>query len=345
MTRSQRRFGLILAALAASAGIYGLWWNGAAESAKAELERWIEARRSAGFEITHDGISKTGFPLRIELAVANAKVAKGGRNPFSWQGPPRLAAEIKSLTPVRLILRAQGQHVLEQDGRRVTATFGVANFGMTEGVFGPEALHADIRNAVAEGIWPSPVRLGRLNLDVSRRFDVALEDLQTPSATLSLGLEQLALPPEAKPLLGPELARLSARISLRGPVPEALRAEPLRAWSAAGGVLDLESMHAEWGALTLDGDGTLALDRQLLPIAPFGLKAKGVFETVDALEAQGIVAPENAMVVKLALAVLAKEPPDPDTGLMRLPLTLQGRDLFIGPARLVRLRQPPWAEE
>lgn len=345
MTRNQRRFGFILAALAVSAGLYGIWWNGAANAAKTELERWIDARRAAGFEVTHDGISKSGFPMRIDLTIANAKVSKGGEHPFSWQSPSAMTVRIKSLAPLHLILDARGQHVLERDGRRIAASFGKAGFGLTEGASGPEALQAELEDAVVEGIWPAPARLGRLTLNLARRFDVAADDLQTPTAFLSAAFERLSLPPEAKPPLGPDMARLSARVSLRGPVPESLKALPLRSWSDAGGVLDLESLHVEWGALTLDGDGTLALDRRLLPIAPFGLKAKGVFEAVDALEVQGLVAPENAMVVKLALAVLAKEPPDPETGLMRLPLTVQGRDLFIGPARLAKLPLPSWVEE
>lgn len=345
MTRNQRRFGFIFAALAVSAGIYGLWWNGAANAAKAELERWIDARRAAGFEITHDGISKSGFPMRIDLVIANARVARGGRKPFSWQGPPEIQAAVTSLAPFRLALKAQGQHVLEQDGKHITARFGKAQFGLTEGAFGPEALHAEIQDAVAEGLWPAPVMLGRLDLDLTRRFDLAPDDLQTPTATLSLGLEQLTLPPEANPFLSPAVTRLSASLSLKGPFPDALKAEPLRAWSEAGGILDVENFHLEWAPLTLDGDGALALDGYLMPIAPFGLKAKGVFETVDALESRNIVPPENALLIKMALAVLAKEPPDPDSGLMRLPLTLQGLDLFLGAARIYRLPTPPWVEE
>lgn len=345
MTRNQRRLGLILAALAVSAGIYGMWWNGAANAARAELERWIDARRAAGFEITHDGISKSGFPMRIELVVANARATKGGRKPFSWQGPPEIQVEIRSLAPLQLILNAGGRHQLEQDGKSIAASFGKAQFSLTEGAFGPEALHAEIQDAVAEGLWPTPVRLGRLDFDLARRFGMAPDDLQTPSASLTLGLEQLTLPPEANPFLNSAVTRLSARLSLKGPIPDALKAEPLRAWSEAGGILDVENIHLDWAPLVLDGDGALALDGYLLPIAPFGLKAKGVFEAVDALEGQGLVPPENALLVKMALAVLAKEPPDPATGLMRLPLTLQGRDLFLGAARIHRLPMPPWVEE
>lgn len=345
MTRPQRTIGLIAAALLVSAGLYGLWWAQTAEAAKTELERWIDARRAGGFEITHGGIEKAGFPLRIELAVLSPKVTRAGNHPFSWQGPERLIARISPLAPNRLSLSAAGAHLIEAGGQRIALSSAKAEAAIDMPPEGLSGLHLTLEQASAEAGAGQGIALSRLSLDATRRLDLSPDDLQTPSAALALSLDQLTLPAGMKAFLGDGVPVLRLNLLLRGPVPENLQAESLREWSEAGGVLDLDRLHLEWGPLILDGDGTLALDRDLMPIAPFGFKAKGAFEAVDALAERGLIEPANAMVGKLALAVLAKEPPDPETGLMRLPLTLQGRDLFLGAARLARLPTPPWVEE
>jgi len=342
VTHPQRTFSLILAALLISAGLYGLWWAQTAEAAKTLLEGWIEARRSGGFEITHDGIETAGFPLRIELVVSSPKMVRAGEHPFSWQGPERMIARIGPLAPDRLILSAAGAHLIETGGQRIAFSSAKAEAAIDMSAGGLSGLHLMLEAASIEAGAGQTIALSRLSLDATRRFDLASDDLQTPSAALALSLDQLTLPAGMKASLGDSVPALRLNLLLRGPVPESLRAEPLKAWSEAGGVLDLERLHLEWGPLVLDGDGTLALDRGLMPIAPFGFKTKGAFEAIDALAERGLIEPANAMVGKLALSVLAKEPPDPDTGLMRLPLTLQGRDLFLGAARLARLPAPSW---
>ncbi|CAA6605387.1 exported hypothetical protein [Rhodospirillaceae bacterium LM-1] len=345
MRRPYRRLGLILAALAISAGLYGLWWNQAAEAAKAELERWIEARRGADFNITHEGVSASGFPMRIDLLVAKPYVSQEGKRPFAWRGPDLVTARISSLTPGLLNIEAHGAHRLDYRGKQANLVFEKAEASLTFSASGFEALHLALERATASGFFSQPLSLGRLVLDGAYQRDVPPDDLTAPTASLALALEALSLPPEAKGLSSEMVKAAHINLSLRGPVPNSLKAEPLAAWNDAGGILNIDALHAEWGPLVLDGDGTFALDRQLMPIAPFGLKAKGVFETVDALAERGWIEEADALPVKLALAVLAKEPPDPDSGMMRLPLTLQGRDLFIGPARLARLPNPPWVDE
>lgn len=345
MTRPQRQLGFIAAALLASLGIYGLWWTNAAGAAKAELERWIEDKRASGFDIGYDAIETAGFPLRIDLKVTNPRLARTGALPFAWQGPPTLIAHINPLAPNRLELNAQGRHSFERDSKQIVLTFDAADMAIDASGQQLQGLHLDIRNAQAEGLSQAPITLASLSLDFQRRFDLPPVDLQNPSASLAFSFDRLALPAELKPPLSPEIAKLSARLHLRGPAPDSSKAEALAGWSDAGGVLDLESLYLDWPPLVLEGDGTLALDRQLMPIAPFGLKARGVFEAVDALADRGLIEASDALPAKLALAVLAKQPPDPATGLMRLPLTLQGRDLFIGSARLARLPNPPWVEE
>jgi hypothetical protein len=345
MTRPGRAAGLVLAALLISAGLYGLWWERAANASRAQLERWIEARRQAGFEISHQGITTAGFPLKLELAVANPRLDWAGAHPFSWQGPEKLMAHITAQAPGLLRMQAEGAHVIEAGGKKISLTLAKADGSLDMAMQGFAALHLALEGVEVNGAYAQPLRLPRLTLDAARRFDVAADDLQTPSASLTLFAEQISLPPDLKVSLGESIAQLNMTLALFGPVPENLKADSLKAWSEAGGILDLKSLHLEWGPLLLDGDGTLALDRALMPIAPFGLKVRGAAETLDALAERGLIEPANYMVVKLALAVLAKEPPDSETGSMRLPLTLQGQDLFVGPARLARLPAPPWVEE
>lgn len=341
MTHGQRRLGFILAALLVSAGIYGLWWDKAATAARQELERWIEERRAGGIDISYDGIETAGFPFAIELVVLHPQAQADWR----WQGPERITARISPLAPSHVTIRAPGRHALQVNGRSFELDLARADVGVEASASGIGAVSLDLGKAVVTGVWDQPLGIETLTLAATRRADVPADDLSTPSQTLNLAADNILLPDGMHPPLGGHVARLVLKLALKGPPPASLSREQLDRWSQSGGVLETEYVYLDYPPLRVEGDGTLALDRDLLPLAPFGLKAVGAMEAVDGLAASGWIAPDAALPVKLALAVLAKTPPDPQTGAMALPLTLQGRGIYLGAAKIANLPPLPWDKD
>jgi hypothetical protein len=339
-----RTFWLALAALIALAGGYGVWWLKAADQARDTLIAWIEGRRAQGWTIQHGAIAATGFPGTLRLAVESPALARPSETrPWSWRGPERVMVEIHPLAPHRLKAIFPGRHVLDLGPK---GAFDLSlQAGSLEVTLAGERLdggHLALAGVELSGLAGATgkLALARLDLDVQDRHPARPEDLKQPSWTAGLELEGLDLPQGITPPLGPRVAKARVGLALYGVPPANSGREALRAWSEAGGTLEAERLELIWEPLDLVGDGTVALDRDLAPLGSFFLIVRGAFDTVDALVKRGLVKPGDSMLVKLALAVLAKNPPEGESGSLRLPLSVQNNQLMVGPARLLRL--PDW---
>jgi hypothetical protein len=143
--------------------------------------------------------------------------------------------------------------------------------------------------------------------------------------------------------LGTRIAAIAAQLSVIGEIEGGSGArEILNKWTDAGGLIEVESLDLSWSPLRLRLNGSLALDRDLQPLAAFTANAEGYAETVDALTERGLVNPSDVMPVKLVLAALAKRPSDGGAPIITIPLTIQDRVLGIGPTRLVKLPEIIW---
>lgn len=340
MTRLQRQLGFIAAALLVSAGIYGMRWQKAADEAKTQFEGFIERQRGDGLQIAHDGIESRGFPFSVELAVANLKV--NSRDSFVWQAPEKLIVAVSPLAPLHLTVKAPGSHVIEAYGQRYAVTLGEADVTLDAGEAGLSGLHVGLATAEVDGGWKAPVAIAGVTLDFTRADNLAKDDLTTPSMALSLGLREARLPPALNLPLGEMVSGLGLRLSLKGPAPNALARQEIAAWAEAGGILEVEALHIDYPPLLIEGDGALALDRNLLPIAPFGLKTKGAAEVLDRLAKEDFV--DEAILAAIREA-LSKAPADPNSGMTLLPLTVQGQGVYLDAAKIADLPEMPWLKE
>ena len=115
----------------------------------------------------------------------------------------------------------------------------------------------------------------------------------------------------------------------------------LAAWSKDGGRIELTAFNATWEAATeLSGDGTVALDGQLQPVAAFSAVVRGYNEAVDAAVARGLMTPAQGTAAKLWLAARAEKD---ERGLkVKLPLTIQDGFLSMGPIKLAQVPRIAW---
>jgi hypothetical protein len=340
--------GLVGVALIVAAGFYTVWWLKAAEQAKQTLGLWVEARKSEGIAFDFESVTMEGFPFAFRMVLHSPRLdlpRSGGA--WSWRGPERVGFEIQALAPFRISLAASGQHHLtDPKGAKIDIDAGMLKVLLSADGAGLNGLWLEIEKGVAGAPGAAePLRIEKLFVALETLSPADPLSLKEPTLSLDLRAQGIDLPPEINPPLGPRLETADLRAQVYAPLPRRFEEGEARAWNEAGGTVEIETLRVAWAPLDLTGDGTLALDHDLQPMGSFTANLKGAFETVDVLAKRKLVDAGDAMVAKIALAVLAKASPDPSSGVIRLPLTLQNRALTLGPARLLKLKDIIWPSD
>src|SRR5262249_24342200 len=153
----------------------------------------------------------------------------------------------------------------------------------------------------------------------------------------------IELPEKAASTLGPRIAHAELDLVLRGAIPAAHTEAALAAWRDAGGTIDLTKLRLHWGEFQGEAEGSAALHSALQPQGALTVRAWGVSTAIDALVAAGEVRPRDGATAKVVLRAMAKPgaapgvPPE-----IEVPLTIQDRKLYLGPAPIARVPTIVW---
>lgn len=328
-----RKFGLGLAAFLAALGIlYVWWWHALAARSQALVENWVQARREAGAVAQTGALSVSGFPFAVVLTMAEPALADApGR--FGWQGPP-LEARIRPLAPHRIHLNAPGRHRILKDGESFAIEAGSAGADIVLSRQDWRQVRLSLEDAAI-----GSARLAGLEVEATR--PAADGDESRPSLTLQVTLAGLVLPdgPGMAMMEGPLGGALAARV--KGPLRPEGGAPAFAAWRDAGGTVELDRLDLSWPPLAARGQATLALDGALQPLLAGTLTLSGLPGAVERAAAAGLLRPGEAAAAGIVLGMLGR--PGPGGALeWTLPVTVQERDLSLGPIRLGRLARLPW---
>lgn len=320
-----------VAATALAAAGYTAYWYAAASAVRDGVAEWAEARRAEGFEVSHGEVAVSGFPFRLVAVMAQPMLARPDTDPAWRWSADELAAEARPWSPGRIAVTlptAQRIVYRRDDGveRVVTLTLeaGVAHVMLVDGVAGSIAIEA---SGIAAETPRGPMALDRLVVSVERAAD--------DQVAVSFDARRLTLAPDAGGPLGREVAALAATATVVGRVPDGPLRLALRAWSAAGGTVELHSLALEWGTLALEAAGTLALDNQLRPQAALSAEITGYGGVLDAFAEAGAMAVRDASIAKTFLNLMAKT--KSGRRVLEVPVTAQGGKLYVGPLPLLEL--------
>lgn len=344
--------GCVLAVVLLSAAGYTAFWFSAAGKVREAIARWALDRRAAGWRVEMASPEIGGFPFRIDVNIATAKLA----------GPGTPAAWTWSLPPVRawaMPWKPQTVHVSMPGGHAITAGGDAYDLSAESAV---AVLKADDGHLARGDLRLAGVTVKRPADDLSLaasglHFRFGREELPAPSAgeasenagdqkaprteeglAVLLQADRISLPVAWKAPLGAAVDRLSlnavvtGRFEPRGTLPEALAR-----WRDSGGAVEVHSLELAWRALRLKADGTFALDSELQPEGATTAEIDGVDKTADALIAAGVIDARTAFAAKVANKALTI-----GGGAARLPVTIQNRKLFLGPVPLLTLRKIDW---
>jgi len=351
---SRRKLLAVLVIAVAASLAYAVFWHYASNAFRQGIEQWAADRRADGFEASYASISMQGFPFSLQAVIRDPVLSKPVPRP-PWAGGPdldwewrgsELVAAIYPWSLRRVELRFPGTNQITVPfGIRGTTVFAAASrasgkFEFNEGVPTAADLYLQDFDMLSED--------GEESLSVARvELTGVTHAASTPahqSATFELAVSGKAinLPAQLTPPLGRYIATLELQASLMGVFPEGDTTEAARAWRDDGGTIEVHRLHLEWGPLTIEAGGTLALDAALQPIAGLSAIVRGYAETIDALVAHGVVQHDDGETAKQVLSLLAKAPKGGGPPELTVPLTLQNGWIYVGPVALARVAQVSW---
>jgi hypothetical protein len=354
MRRTRRPLLAVLALAAllilAAAGYAGYWFY-AVGQVRGGLADWAAARRAEGYAVSYAGPTITGFPFEIRVRLDQPMVV-GRQKRWRWAGDG-VEAVAAPWSYRRIVVRPLGHQTVSfpsREGKQemvASAADAVVVVAFdSDGRFSDATLDAEsLTVAVPDAPGPLSAEQAHIELHLPDTPTAAAAGPGLPpSAALSVRVQNLDLPEAAAGPLGSQLRWVTAYGQLLGTLPPGSPAQALAAWRDAGGTLELKSFGLTWGPLQIEGNATVALDDALQPEGAGSSRIRGYAETIDALVAQGLIKPNNGMLAKAALGLLAKAPADGGPKVLTVPLTIQKRELYAGPIGLLHIPPIKWAE-
>lgn len=338
---SLRRLLAIAAALALLIGLWSAGWFFAADQTRKRMAAWVAAQQAAGNIVTYDTLEISGFPFHIVVSINGPAY---GTPTYRWQGTSLVLA-FQPWNLRRFGFRTADAHRLDiATGNEIETIFltmeradGAGTLDSAGDISTFESEFRTLSVTVEQG--PA---YGFNTLRIEAR--VPANPIPRPDATsleLAFAADQIALPAD-QAILGPQIERAAGTIAFNGHLPAQPLIPALAAWRDAGGAIDFAQASLRWGPLTVEGDGTVALDNALQPLAASSLQVSGFNETLDKLAVAGAIRPDAAGATKFALGLIAKNPAGGGPPVASVPVSIQGQQVFVGPIVVSQLRPIRW---
>lgn len=326
--------------LAAAATAWTMAWWIVAGTLEHGLLAWADAQRAQGGVVEFKDLAIGGFPLNVRASIGEARVAAHG---LDWRGTA-LVAEAPLWDPARIDLVLPGaQHlrVVPRGGAPVDLT---AKNGGTGYVLMSENGVPMEGRLTFPGATLTPEVPGRpvftaagLELTLTRPAEPPA-DHQNTGLGATLTVTDVQLPGAAPAALGSVVRRAEVALRVQGRPPQ-IEPESLAAWSRDGGTVEVDAAALDWGPLKLALNGTLALDRELQPMAAMTAEVRGAAKALAALQDQ--LRPNEMTVAHSIVGMLAR--PDADgEPVIKAPVTIQSRGLFVGPLKVASVPTIQW---
>jgi hypothetical protein len=326
---------IVLALIGLSAAAFAAYWFHVAGQLRKGIESFAAQRRAEGWVVEMAPVETGGFP-KAATARLNALVFRSPTG-LSWRADS-VAITVPLLDPLNIVVETPGFHRLVLPGwsgivsaasarTRIRLTTGGEVAGLAFDAATLALEQPEIDPLTATGV---AFTLERLN-PPSPRHDL-------PSLAGTLALRGLDLPDISGLPLTRRIEDFQVEARVMGTLPDAPPLAALAAWSAEGGVVELDRIALTWSPLTLEGDGTLAFDSVLQPLLATTVRVRGWSEFVVRLVQAGLVEPGMAEAAKIMLAIMSR-PDAQGRPTLTIPLTVQDGILTVGQVRVMRV--PP----
>ena len=333
MRRSTRLGLAAVVGLLILSGAYTLYWWIVADRIENGFAAWQQSIRAQKIDASWQTIRVAGFPFHFRISLSNAALRDRALTPapevrlaeltgsarpwdFShWRlyAPRGFAADLAaagSRPPVKLAAEA------------AEGTVSLASEGAT-------SLWLNFQDASAEAGGRVPIKAADAWIGLPANPPRTHTE---PLFQLALDLRQMHLsaPP---PIFSDMIDDVAFGVTVKGAVPDGPLVQAIAAWRDAGGTIELDHLHLNWGGLGANATGTIALDQDLQPIAALSGGIEGFGTILTALVEAGRLDTEEAALAQIALSVLAKRGPDGKPQI-ETSFTIQDGKMYLGPAKL-----------
>lgn len=332
--------GVCIFTCATFGGIWILLANGLRDLA---LE-WIDSQRAQGWSIASEDPVTQGFPSWPEIRFNNmsviAPLEDGG---WSWQ-TQALTLSPATFDLTSLTLRAPGIHLISTPAATNgpwTVEAGELDFALNLDTKGKwQGADLDMNDVEVRDSFERPwAGAQRFDADLqlngnTATFDEVFANFTSAADNIRFGVR-----------LGPfdrTVRALRLDADLVGPITPGRLSEALEAWRSGGGTLEVRRFMLDWPPLAIAGDGTIALDDRLQPIAAFSTRITGFNETLESLEETGVLPRGQAATGQVILSLLASTPRGGDEPELAVPVSVQDQRVSVGPFDLMDVPEVRW---
>jgi hypothetical protein len=325
-------------------GAYAVYWRHVAGRLEAGIADWVGQQQALGNLVEFQPGEITGFPFAFRRDFAGITLAQPAADglltlraetvtlsmrPWNLQAiafdatrPVDLS--VTSAAPAEINLTASqtvGAVRLMSDGRLERIDLQMRDVSLVDGRDRYAAATADLTLEL-------PPLTPRDHREKLLGFDLSFGNLQLPEGQRALTADPIARAAAAGTIMGPILPGLSPPVALAQ-------------WAQGGGTLELSRFAFAQAPLDLEGEGTLALDRNQQLLGALTIRAQGLTETIDLLVQDGMIEEGAAKTGRMMAEGMAKTD-DQGRKVVSIALSLQQGYAWLGPIKLARLPVLAW---
>lgn len=326
---------------------YGGLWAFTSFQVRGGVLHWIKAREAEGYRVAYSGLGLGGFPFAARVTMTEPVVtAPDGRAlGWSWAGD-QAAIEASPLRPNGVTVKLAGGQALSVNvaGKLKTYRGRVEKLKLFAGDEADASAGRLTMRGLAMAAEEPGDEIGLDQLTATGSFAKRMPPAEPDSAyAFSVSGAGLRLPGILDLPLGNTIGRLAADATISGSAaPAANLRDAFARWRDSGGSIRFSSLRFDYGPLSFDGEGTIALDNEAQPVGAFTARIQGFQQTVAELSARSIIDEQTANKALIALAFLAGPARGGVPPTIQVPLSLQNRILSVGPLPLLSVPEIEW---
>ncbi len=293
-------------------------------------DRWIADRVAQGWAISHKEIKPKLYFDHVSLRIPNPAISA---NAVQWTGE-YLSVSQYFLDPNHFKIVVNGINSIQWPDAKVAIS--VYPLRINFHVSRSDGSITDI-NATANDVqWvkddSSAIFAQALGLSLS-----AINPAQGHTKPFAnfigtvAGLEYKT--PSAAP--ASPISVVEVRGTIMGQPPMTLPQDSFNHWSADGGTLEVSQFVLQWPPVKVEGDGTVAFDTSLKPVAAFATHVQGLVQLADSLRQTSAVSESDAETLRSAA--------HSQNG-SAIPITVQNGKIWMGSVAIADQPTLPWVK-
>lgn len=323
---------------------YAFYWQHAAGLLQDGIAAWSESERAAGGDVSFSTGEITGFPfafrrdfqdvILVRPAADGVLMLKAGRVTATMRPWNLQMIAFDATAPIEISLSPPLQDAVTIGASALIGDIRLMADGRLEQIAlkARDVTATDNDQAYAAATVDLTLDLPPLTPRDHREkllgFDLALGDLQIPGGQRAVTAEPVAKVALVGTIMGPMAMDAPPRAALAR-------------WALDGGTVELSHFAFAQTPLDVEGDGTLALDRNQQLLGALTIRAQGLTETIDLLAADGMLEPGAAKTGRMMAEGMAKLD-DKGRKVVNVALSLQQGFIWLGPIKLAPLPVLTW---